>query len=73
MLNNIEAERARHQMTKEDIAKAFGVTAKTYYNWITEKTDVPSSALIKMGQMFDVTIDYLLSGAEGAIAREDVV
>ena len=65
MLNNIEAERARHQMSKEDMAKTFGVTTKTYYNWINEKTDVPSSILIKLATMFGVTIDYLLEGSKG--------
>ena len=67
MLNNIEAERVRNQMTKEDMAAAFSISTKTYYNWINEKTDVPSSALIKMAKMFNVDIDYLLKGSEGVI------
>lgn len=65
MLNSIEAERVRHRITKEDLAKSLGVTTRTYYNWINEDTDVPSSALIKMSRMFRVDIDYLLEGAEG--------
>lgn len=65
MLNNIEAERVRHQMSKDDMAKAFGISSRTYYNWINEKTDIPSSSLVKMAKMFDVNIDYLIEGSEG--------
>lgn len=65
MLNNIEAERVRNRMTKETLAKTVGVSIKTYYNWINEETDVPSSALIKMSKLFNVDIDYLLNNKVG--------
>ena len=65
MLNSIEAERARKGYTKEEIAKKLGVATRTYYNWIKEETDVPSSALLKMSEMFGTSIDYLLEGATG--------
>lgn len=65
MLNSIEAERVRNRLTKEELAKQLGVSIKTYYNWINEETDVPSSALLKMSKVFDVGIDYLLAGAVG--------
>ncbi|MCI8647101.1 MAG: helix-turn-helix transcriptional regulator [Firmicutes bacterium] len=65
MLSSIEAERVRNRLTKEDLAKELGVSTKTYYNWINEETDVPSSALLKMSKVFDVGIDYLLAGAVG--------
>lgn len=65
MLNNIEAERVRNQFTKEELARHLGVSVKTYYNWINEDTDVPSSVLIKMSNMFNTDIDYLLKGCTG--------
>lgn len=65
MLNNIEAERVRNQFSKEELARRLGVSVKTYYNWINEDTDVPSSALIKMSNMFNTDIDYLLKGCAG--------
>lgn len=65
MLNSIEAERVRNRISKEELAKSLGVTTRTYYNWINEDTDVPSSALIKMSKIFRVGIDYLLEGAKG--------
>lgn len=67
MLNNIEAERVRNRMTKESLANYLGVSVKTYYNWINEDTDVPSSALIKMSKIFGTKIDYLLEGAKTRI------
>lgn len=63
MLNNIEAERARNQLTQEKFAEKFGITPKTYRNWVQEETDIPSSALIRMSRFFGVSMDYLLEGA----------
>lgn len=59
MYPNIEAERARAQLTKDEFAKKLGVTRKTVYNWITSG-NIPQSALEKMADMFSCTIDYLL-------------
>lgn len=66
MLSSVEAERVRRQLTKEEMAKELGVSLKTYYNWISEETDMPISFLIKMSNMFGTTTDHLLEGASGA-------
>lgn len=66
MLNNIEAERARKGMSKESLAKELNISVKTYYNWVYEMTEVPSSALIRMSKLFGVAIDYLLDGSNWA-------
>ena len=65
MLRNIEAERVRNGFTKEEFAKKLNISTKTYYNWLNEETDVPSSALLRMSKMFGTDIDYLLVGATG--------
>lgn len=65
MLVNVEAERARKQMTKEAIASKFGVSVKTYYNWINEDVDIPSKKLLLMSNFFGVSMEYLLGGASG--------
>ena len=65
MLTRIEAERVRKGLTKEELAKKLGISVKTYYNWVNEETDVPSSALLRMSKMFGTDIDYLLIGASG--------
>lgn len=57
---SIEAERARKGLSKEELASQIGVSVKTYYNWINGVNPIPSTALIKMADMFKVDIDYLL-------------
>lgn len=65
MLSSIEAERVRNGFSKEALSKKLGISTKTYYNWVNEETDVPSSALIEMSKLFQTDIDYLLKGAKG--------
>lgn len=72
MLNSVEAERVRNRLTKGELAKQLGVSVKTYYNWINEDTDVPSSALLKMSTLFGTNIDYLLKGCTGVNALDCV-
>lgn len=69
MLGSIEAERARNRLTKEELAKKLGISVKTYYNWINEETDIPSSKLVMMSKMFGTDIDYLLQGMSGVQAK----
>ena len=56
---NIDAERARHGINTEELAQMLGVSRKTLYNW-TEKGNIPSSALVRMADIFQCSIDYLL-------------
>lgn len=60
MRRNIEAERVRNGLTKEQLAERLDVSLKTYYNWVNGNTDIPGSALLKMAKLFDVSIEYLL-------------
>lgn len=64
MFNSIEAERARNGMTKEELAAQIGISVKTYYNWLNGVNPIPSTALIRMSDIFGVTIDYLLNRDE---------
>lgn len=63
---NIEAERARLGLSKEELARRLGVATKTYYNWLNGVNPIPSDALIEMAQIFRSRTDYLL----GIIADE---
>lgn len=65
MLVNIEAERVRHRLTKEELAGKLGISVKTYYNWIKEETDIPGIALVKMSRMFGTDMGYLMEGCTG--------
>lgn len=68
MLNSIEAERARYHLSKEELARKLNISVKTYYNWINEETDVPSTKLVMMAKMFGTNVDYLLKGMVGVPA-----
>ena len=57
---NIAAERARRQMSLEDLANHLKVSRKTIYNW-EQSGNIPQHALEKMSALFNVDIDYLLS------------
>lgn len=56
---NIEVERKRLNLSQEDFSEKLGIERKTYYNWLT-KGNIPISVLIKLSEMFDCSIDYLL-------------
>lgn len=60
MFPNIDAERARRKMSQQFAAETIGVSAKTFQNWMTGKTEIPASALLKMADMFGCSVDYLL-------------
>ncbi len=62
---NIEAERARSQMTKEAVAAKIGITQKTYSNYVKGATPIPSDVLLKMATLFHCTTDYLLGRDTG--------
>ncbi len=57
---NIDAERARNNLSLDELAKRLGVSRKTIYNW-TNNGNIPQWALIKMSELFGKSIDYLLS------------
>lgn len=59
MLVNIEAERARLQMSKMEMCKALGVTLKTYNLWLRTE-NMPADKLRKLRKMTGKSIDYLL-------------
>jgi len=56
---NIEAERARHGMSCEQLAAQLGVSRKTIYNW-SMSGNIPKSKLEKMADIFQCSTDYLL-------------
>ena len=59
MRNNIEAERGRLQLTKEELSKKLGITSKTYLGYV-RGNPIPSTILVKMSSIFGCTVDYLL-------------
>lgn len=64
MYPNIEAERVKKGFSQEELIKALGYKErKTYYNWISSGK-IPQSALNKMADLFNCSVDYLLERRE---------
>lgn len=57
---NIEAERARLGLSKDNFARSLGITTKTYYNWLNGVNPIPSDVLVKMSGICKADTDYLL-------------
>lgn len=60
MLNNIKAEMARHDMTNASLAEFLNLSESTVKGWFYNEKSIPSSALVKMAQTWNVSTDYLL-------------
>lgn len=60
MFTNIEAERARHGLSRMDLAATLGVSYSTWRNWMRGITEIPSSKVVEMARMFHCSTDYLL-------------
>lgn len=58
---NIEAERVRKQMSKEQIAQFLDISSKTYANYVNCNTPIPSNVLLKLSEFFMCSTDYLLN------------
>ena len=73
MLVNIEAERVRKQITKEELSEKLNVSLRTYYNWVNEERDVPSKKLKQMAIIFGTSMDYLMLGCNGIEREKEAV
>ena len=60
---NINAEMARLGLNRTDLAKKLGVCRKTVYNWLT-KGQLPLEVVVKLADLFDKPVDYLLGRSE---------
>lgn len=56
---NIDAERARHGMTVQELADFLKVSRKTYYNWCRYGR-IPQNKIEELADLFNTTTDYLL-------------
>lgn len=57
---NIEAERARMQLTVDALMDKIGVkTRKSYYQWL-RRGHIPEKRLVKMAETFGCSVEYLL-------------
>ena len=59
-LPNIEAERIKHRMDKQEFATMLGVTPRTVQNWQNGRVELPLSKLLLLTKMWGLSADYLL-------------
>ncbi len=66
MLNGerLKNERVLQNLTQEDMANKLGITRQAYGNYETGKRDVDSQTLVKLSNILDVSVDYLLDLSE---------
>ena len=57
---NIEAERIKRQISKDDFAASLGVKRRTVVNWQNGTTELPLSKLVQLADQWGLTTDYLL-------------
>jgi len=60
----IKNARIAAQLTQEQVAEALGVSRQTVSNWENEKTYPDIVSVIKMSDLYDVSLDYLLKEKE---------
>lgn len=61
--SRIKDLRESRNMTQAELAKLLFVSDKTVSKWEKGNSDPETNILIKMAEVFDVTLDYLLTGA----------
>lgn len=56
----IKAQRARKNITQEELAKILGVSSSTVAMWEVDRRDPDTTTLKKLAEVLDCSTDYLL-------------
>lgn len=62
--SKIKESRMKIEMTQEQVAETLGVSRQTISNWETGKSYPDIVSVIKMSDLYEVSLDYLLKGKE---------
>jgi len=62
--SKIKEARMKIEMTQEQVAEILGVSRQTISNWETGKSYPDIVSVIKMSDLYEVSLDYLLKGKE---------
>ena len=60
--NNLQHLRATHAMTQEQLAMMLGVSRQSVTKWEAERAYPEMDKLLKLCQIFDCTLDDLVTG-----------
>ncbi len=64
----IKQLRRQHKMTQIDLANKLGLTSATIAMWENGRRGLDASTLIKLSELFNVTIDWLLSSEDKTLS-----
>lgn len=53
-------ERKQNNLTQRDIANSLGITQPSYIRYENGKSEPTLENLVKLAEIFDVSVDYLL-------------
>lgn len=59
-MNNLKAARKAKGLTQVEVARAIGLTQNGYSYWENGKAKIDKDQLLKLANLFEVSIDYLL-------------
>lgn len=59
-MNNLKAARKAKGLTQVEVARAIGLTQNGYSYWENGKAKIDRDQLLKLANLFDVSVDYLL-------------
>lgn len=63
-MNNLKKARKRAGLTQAQVASMIGLSQNQYSNWETGKSAADPQLLVKLGQIFEVSVSYLLGETE---------
>lgn len=69
-MNRLKYLRERELLTQTEVAKAVFVSQRTYSYYETETHDIPTQALIRLADFYDVSIDYILYRTENPVMNK---
>ena len=62
--SKLKEARMRTEFTQEQVSEMIGVSRQTISNWENEKSYPDIVSVIKLSDLYDVSLDYLLKGKE---------
>ncbi len=72
MINlRLESVRKHLNLTKKDFASKLGITAQAYNNYSKGTRDIPIEIAIKINQLFNISMDWLLVGSGGMFGYKE--
>ncbi len=72
MKNNIASERVRLGLSQEALATKLGVSRDSVKDWESGETAIRSTALIRMADLFDCSLDYLMARSDERLMKRAV-